>query len=321
MQLRLRPLGMVCLALLPLIAIGCNQAAPDKAAIDARTAAVAAGGKTLKVLQYNVKQGYKSKGQICCWFDPTIRAKEQAVIVEEMTNQGVELASVVESDNDVNGTYNCSSLDDLLGKKVSSLATACTLCPYGSTFKEALHLVWNTTKWSLVKAYDQGDTCFGDSNGPFQGRAFAAVLLQNVQDKSQIVFIGVHPGHPSSNQDFEEGAKPIWDAYNQLISAGTNSPKLIISGDFNLGCSAATQQITNSSQGAVSISANQCSNPPGTCCCNIGFAGDYDHVFTNLPSAKVSTVIPSSYTGPFTPQACPNPHSEEHKPVVATITY
>jgi hypothetical protein len=280
--------------------------------------------KTIKVLQYNVKEGNKSKGQTCCWFDPGIRSKEQALIVEEMTNQGVELASLIESDNDVNGVYNCSSLDDLLGQKLNSLASQCTLCSFGLKFKEALHLVWNTKKWNLIKGYDpSGDTCFGNDNGSFAGRPFAAVLLRNVQDpNSEVVFIGVHPGHPFNNEDFEEGAKPIWDAYNKLMSASTHSPKLIISCDFNLTCKTAVQQITDSSQGAVSIDPNQCSSPsPQSCCCDQGFVRDFDHVFTNLPSAKVSTVIPASYTGPFTPNSCPNTHSEEHKPVVATIAY
>jgi hypothetical protein len=298
--------------------LGCNQAAPPNQSGAVARAAAAPAAKTLKVLQYNVKQG--KPGQICCWGHSAIRAKEQAFIVDQMTNQGVELASLVESDNDVNRVFNCSSLDDLLGQKVNSLATSCTLCPDGATFKEALHLVWNTTKWSMVKAYDPGDTCFGDSNGPFKGRPFSAVLLRNVQDQSEVIFIGVHPGHPSGNQDFEEGAQPVWAAYNQLLGAGSKSPKLIIAGDFNLSCQTAAQQITNSSQGAVSIGSGQCTNPPKTCCCDSSFAGNYDHVFTNLPSATASTVIPSSYQGPFT-SACPNPRSEEHKPVVATITY
>ena len=321
MQLPRTSLRVSFLAFLSLLTLSCDRPAPDKPAAEVRPAPAAPAAKTLQVLQYNVKQG--KPGQTCCWGDPAIRAREQAFIVDEMTNQGVDLASLIESDNQVNGVYDCSSLDDLLGQKVSSLATSCTLCPYGS-FQEALHLVWNTANWSLVKAYDPGDTCFADSHGPFKGRPFSAALLRNVHDKSEIVFIGVHPGHPSGgsgNQDFENGAKPVWDAYNQLVSAGSNNPKLIISGDFNLGCSTAAQQITNSSNGAVSIDASQCSNPPKTCCYDSGFAGDYDHVFTNLPSAKVATVIPATYTGPFTPKSSPKSESEEHKPAAGAITY
>jgi hypothetical protein len=159
-------------------------------------------------------------------------------------------------------------------------------------------------------------------------------LLRNIQDPTnEVVFIGVHPDHPSS--DFGSTAKPIWDAYQDLIKGSTNGPKLIISGDFNLTCKTAAQQITASSQGAVNIDAsNQCSqSEPQSCCCDNGFTREYDHVFMNASTAKVSTAIPASYVrnGPFTPPelapppqpptTCPNSNSEEHKPVVGTITY
>ena len=338
MQFRFQTLGTACLSLLTLLVLSCDRRAPKKTMAEAPSASASRVVKTLKVLQYNVKEGKPARkgkrAQICCWRYPAIQKVEQDFIVDEMTNQGVELASLIESDNQTSkGVYNCSTLDELL-PHVNSLAEHCTLCPYG-TFNEALHLVWNTTKWKLILGYDPGDTCFGDSNGAFEGRAFAAALLQNIQDKSEIVFIGVHPGHPSSdpgNQDFKQGAQPIWDAYNQLIN-GRPNPKLIISGDFNLLCDSAVDQINDSSKQindssprAVHIDkGSQCSNPPMTCCCNHGFPSDFDHVFTNLPSAKVSAIIPASYAGPFTPpggpNACPNDDSEEHKPVVATITY
>jgi len=347
MEIRAKLLRTAFLLLLTSLVLSCGRKAPNNSENAERAGAAAAPSnsanppqsevhtasgttaiRTIKVLQYNVKQG--KTGQTCCWRDPSIRAKEQAVIVEDMANQGVELASLIESDNLTGGgVYNCSSLADLLGKSAGSLLgsldSQCTLCAAKAGFKEALHLLWNTKKWKTIKGYGSANTCFGNTT-TFEGRAFAAVLLQNVQDpSSEVVFIGVHPGH--GNQDFGNGADPIWAAYNDLAGASTNSPKLIMSGDFNLTCSAAARQITQSSKGAVSIdTSNQCANPPLSCCCDSSFQYEYDHVFTNLPSAKVSTAISSSYGGPFTPPEAPNPpcpnyKSEEHKPVVGTITY
>jgi hypothetical protein len=280
--------------------------------------------KTIKVLQYNVKQG--KSGQTCCWRDSGIQAKEQAVIVNEMTQQGVELASLIESDEQsATGVWDCSSINKLLGQTVASLDTQCTVCSTSKSakgFREALHLVWDSQKWTVIKRYNNANTCFGNSKGPFGGRAFAAVLLQNVQDTTnEIVFIGVHPGHPGPGQDFADGAGPIWAAYKSLINGRTNNPKLIISGDFNLVCGNAVDQINAGKVVSVDKSS-QCPSPR-SCCCDSNFASDYDHVFTNLPGSKITTAIASSYSGPFTPGGCSQSpgDSEEHKPVVSTIQY
>jgi hypothetical protein len=280
--------------------------------------------KTIKVLQYNVKQG--KSGQTCCWRDSGIQAKEQAVIRNEMTQQGVELATLIESDDQsATGVWDCSSLNTLLGQTVASLDTQCTVCSTGKSakgFREALHLVWDTKKWTAIKRYNNPDTCFGNSKGSFGGRAFAAVLLQNVQDTTnEVVFIGVHPGHSGSGQDFKDGAGPIWAAYKSLINGRTNNPKLIISGDFNLGCGDAVDQINAGN--VVSIDKSSQCPSPRSCCCDSNFLNDFDHVFTNLPGSQVTTAIASSYGGPFTPGGCSQrPHdSEEHKPVVGTIQY
>ncbi len=280
--------------------------------------------KTIKVLQYNVKQG--KSGQTCCWRDSGIRAKEQAVIIDQMTRQGVELASLIESDEQSTaGVWECSSLGTLLGQTVASLDSQCTACSAGrspKSFKEALHLVWDTGKWTAIKRYNSANTCFGNSSKPFPGRAFAAVLLQNVQDKTnEVVFIGVHPGHPGQSQDFEDGAGPIWAAYKSLINGRANNPKLIISGDFNLGCESAVDQI-NAGKVVSIAKLSQCPSPK-SCCCDSNFASDFDHVFTTLPGSKVTTAIAGSYGGPFTPGGCSQSprDSEEHKPVVSTIQY
>lgn len=280
---------------------------------------------TLKVLQYNVKQG--TPGQICCWHDADIRRKEQEFIIHELLNGGIELASLIESDHQTNGVYDCSSLDVCLGESLANFDSHCSLCPAAQgSFKEALHLVWDTEKWSATQKYS-GPACFKRGADTFWGRPFAAVLLQSSSEPSrEIVFIGVHPGHVGQNQGFADGAKPLWNAYQDLVGKSTSKqPDLIISGDFNLSCTDAKQQIEQSAEEyGVSIEiTNQCSASPDTCCCDNNFSLDYDHVFTTIGSATVDTVIPSAYPGPFTPGGCESSptNSEEHKPVVATITF
>jgi hypothetical protein len=161
MQISFQSLRTALLLLLTFLVLSCSRTWPGNSENAARSevhaASAASAPRTIKVLQYNVKQGNKKKAQTCCWFDPSIRAKEQAVIVEEMANQGVELASLIESDNIENDKklgqiYNCSSLDDVIGNSVpsllKSLASQCSLRSANGTsagtFKEALHLVWNT---------------------------------------------------------------------------------------------------------------------------------------------------------------------------------
>lgn len=319
MELRL---VLVCLSLL------CMSACRDSESISTEdpkstsapatldtTQTAATPTATVKVLQYNVKQG--KSGQDCCWGNPSVRPKQQALIVQELTSGGVELGSLIESDSGPAENWQCSDQDSLLGTHLPSFASHCTTCATSSSFKEATHLLWNQNKWTALAKYGDAsaDTCFAAGQTVFQGRGFAAVLLQSVdRPNDQVIFIGVHPGHAA--QGFYAGAGPVVVAYQELAGKSNGDPRLIISGDFNLSCQDALTQIGQSNIAPGTLV--QCPSPP-TCCYDSSFSLDYDHVFTNWPKAQLTTAIAPSYTGPFTPAGSGRHRSEEHKPVVATL--
>ncbi len=311
-------IGLTCISLLCIT--GCKDS-ESTSTTDSKPATALAvptptASTTLKVLQYNVKQG--KRGQDCCWGNQSVRPEQQALIVQELTSGGVELASLIESDSGAGANWQCSDQGALLGTHLASFASHCTTCSTSSSFKEATHLLWNQNKWTALAKYGDAsaDTCFAQGQTVFQGRGFAAVLLQSVdRPNDQIIFIGVHPGHGA--QGFLAGSGPVKAAYQVLAAKSNGDPKLIISGDFNLSCQDAMTQIGQSNIAPLGTMA-QCPSPP-TCCYDSSFSLDYDHVFTNWPKAQLTTVIAPSYTAQFTPAGSERHQSEEHKPVVATI--